>query len=266
MGLSRKISYLTAKYSPIDPIMALNLKPLTPDDPDKSEDDIQIRDFLYAKKEAMELIRAKQRVFGQPGASLTWGIGGSNSAAVTAGGEGEKQVGKILNEYAENNPGVFIFHSTQWPGSKGDTDHILICGKLMLIIDAKRWKGKRKYSVTPKGTILRGTVPFEEGKVKMMPAMAAWRKELEREVKVMGVVCIAQEEVFVPYDKNWHSAPYRLVTAEKLVEYLDQLLSKSKQAKEKPSGKVLLNITEKVIKARDRRSEIIKTHFMNGVT
>lgn len=242
--------------------MALNLKPLTPEDPDKQDGEIQVREYIHSRKEAISLIKSGQRIYGVPGASLTWGIGGSVTNAVTAGGEGEKQVAKLLNAYAEKHPNVYVFHSVQWPGSKGDTDHMLVCGKSMLIIDAKRWKSKRKYSVTPKGTVLRGTVPFPEGKVKMMPAMAAWRKELGKGTKVMGVVCIAQSEVFVPYDKNWHSAPYRLVTAEKLEEYLDRMLAKSKPASMPVEGKVLLNIAEKVIKPRDRRAEIIKTHLM----
>lgn len=243
--------------------MALNIKPLTQIDRDE-ESEIQVREYLYSRADSIKRLKSGERVFGVPGASLTWGIGGSVTNEVTAGGEGEKQVAKILDAYAEKNPGVFVFHSSQWPGSKGDTDHIIVCGKLMIIIDAKRWKGKRKYSVTPKGAVLRGTVPFPEGKVKMMPAMAAWRKELGAGTKVMGVVCIAQEEVFVPYDKNWHSAPYRLVTAERMEEYLDRLLAKSKPAQEKPDAKVLLNITTKVIKPRDRRREIIKVDLMNS--
>ena len=241
--------------------MALNLKPLTTSSK-SDQNDIQVRDYMYTTSEFIECVKKKQRIFGTHGASLTWGISGSNNGAVTAGAEGEKNVGKMLDEYAEKNPRVLVFHSVQWPGSKGDTDNIIICGKMMLIIDAKRWKGKRKYSVTPKGAILRGTVPFPEGKVKMMPAMSAWRKELGNSVKVMGVVCIAQKEVFVPYDKNWHSAPYRLVTVENLFEYLDQIFGKSKLAQEKTPAKSLITIGTKVIKARDFRSEIINLKLM----
>lgn len=243
--------------------MAIVIKPLTPDDPNSAEKVIK-RDLLYTRSQAIDLLRSGTQTFGTHGASLTWGIDGEMSGDITAGQEGEKQVGKLLDAYAEKNPKVRVFHSVEWPGSKGDTDHILVCGKLILIIDAKRWKSKRKYSVTPKGEIIRGTVPFPEGKVKMMPALASWRKELGSGLKVMGVVCIAQEEVFVPYDENWMKAPYRLVTAEKLDEYLNRLLAKSKPAAEKTPPAVLLNIAMKTIKARDRRSEIIKTHLMGG--
>lgn len=265
MGLIQTIYEITAShiaYKSDIPCMPLDIKPLTPDTP-KSDEAIQ-RELLYTRAEAVQLIRSGQQVFGTHGASLTWGIDGEMSDDITAGQEGEKQVGNLLDAYAEKNPRVKVFHSVEWPGSKGDTDHIIICGKLVLIIDAKRWKSKRKYSVTPQGSILRGTVPFPEGKVKMMPALAAWRKELGKGVKVMGVVCIAQTEVFVPYDQNWLKAPYRLVTAEKMEEYLDRLLLASKPAKEPISPEILLQLAQKTIKARNRRAELIKMHLMGS--
>lgn len=243
--------------------MAMNLKPLTPDEP-KNESDVQIREYMYSRKDFIDRVKSGERIFGEHGSSLTWGINGSTGGAVTAGGEGEKEVGKLLDEYAHKHPNVFVFHSIQWPGSNGDTDHMIVCGQLALIIDAKRWKAKRKYSVTPKGAVLRGTVAFPEGKVKMMPAMSAWRKQFGNNIKVSGVVCIAQKEVFVPYDKNWHTAPYRLVTSERLHEYLDTFLGKSPQAKKKLDPQMLITVGTKVIKARDRRAEIINMKLMGS--
>lgn len=262
MGKSLVACENTANISDIG-AMALNIKPLSVVESNEIEAEEEKREFLYTRNEAIQLIKSGNQIFGTHGASLTWGIDGEMGDEVTAGGEGEKQVGKLLDAYVAEHPGMRVFHSVAWPGSVGDTDHMLVVGKLILIIDAKRWKGKRKYSVTPKGAILRGTVPFPEGKVKMMPAMQSWRSELGKDVKIMGVVCIAQQEVFVPYDKNWLSAPYRLVTAEKLHEYLDRLIPQSKPAAMKTSGTTLLTIAEKTIKARDRRREIIKLHLMD---
>lgn len=241
--------------------MALNLPPLTSSA--RGESEIQERDFLYSDTDIKNMLKTGTQIFGVPGASLTWGIEGSGGGQVTAGGEGEKQVAKELELFASKNPGVKIFHSVQWPGSKGDTDHMLVAGNLVFIIDAKRWKSKRKYSVTPKGAILRGTVPFPEGKVKMIPAMSAWRKTLGSGVKVTGVVCIAQTEVFVPYDKNWYSAPYRLVVVESLSEFLEKALAKQKPELVKAKNpQLLIDIARKVIKPRDRRAEIINISAM----
>lgn len=205
-----------------------------------------------------------ETIFGVPGASLTWGIDGAVSADVSAGMEGEKFTAKILKAFAADHPEVRVFHSVRWPGSKGDTDHMLVNGNHVLLIDSKRWMSKRKYSVTAKGAVLRGTVNFPEGKVKMIPAMSAWRQQLPTYARVSGVVCIASEKVFVPYDNNWHKAPFKLVTGEHLIEYLEAFFKKTKPD---TTGFIDLNVVAPIItnliKPRDRRAELINLKAMN---
>lgn len=226
-----------------------------------TEENIPVTEKMYTMDDFKKSY-ATQKVYGTPAASLSWGIEGAAQGQIDSGMEGEKQVAGILDAFVKTVPNAKVFHSVEWPGSKGDTDHMLIIGNLVIIIDAKRWKSKRKYSVTPKGAILRGTVPFPEGKVKMIPAMKAWDQVLPKEAKVVGVVCIAQQEVFVPYDRNWHTAPYRLVTAEKLVEYLEGYIKKQEKHTLKQNPKLLSLVALRVIKARNRRSEIINLSAM----
>lgn len=240
----------------------LNLPPLTSYSGDDTPT-VKVTEKMYTLEDFKKTYTTQQ-VYGTPGASLSWGIEGADSGAVESGAEGEKQVAKILNEFVKTLPKAKVFHSVEWPGSQGDTDHMLVIGNLVIIIDAKRWKAKRKYSVTAKGAILRGTVPFPEGKVKMIPAMKAWNKVLPKEAKVVGVVCVAQQEVFVPYDRNWHTAPYRLVTAEKLTEYLEGFIKKQTKYTAKPNANLLSMIATRVIKARNRRAEIINLSAMGG--
>ena len=210
-----------------------------------------------------QLMSTPKRIYGTPAASLTWGIAGSATGDVTAGSEGEKQTAKILEAFAAKHADVRVFHSVRWPGSKGDTDHMVVIGNHVIIIDSKRWMSSRKYSVTAKGTILRGTVPFPEGKVKMIPSLKAWREKLPTGVKLTGVISISQEKVFVPYDRNWYKAPFKLVTAENLEEYLTKYKEKQKAD---TIGYIDINIIEPIItnliKARDRRSEIINLAAM----
>lgn len=168
----------------------------------------------------------QRRTFGTPGAALTWGIKGAGRGDVAAGIEGEKMVGRTLNTYTAQHDGTYLFHSVAWPGvTEGDTDHIIIRGHQVVIIDSKRWKQKRKYSVTAKGAILRGTVRFPEGKVKIVSALSSWRRITPPATRLTGIVCIAQKDVFVPYDKNWYKAPFRLVTVENLPTLLDRILN-----------------------------------------
>lgn len=239
----------------------MQLPPLMTPKADDGNPKIKETEKLYTLEDFKKTFKTQQ-VYGEPAASLSWGIDGADNGAVESGSEGEKQTAKILNEFVKTIPAAKVFHSIQWPGSQGDTDHMLVIGNLVIIIDSKRWKSKRKYSVTPKGAILRGTVPFPEGRVKMIPAMMAWNKVLPKEAKVVGVVCIAQQEVFVPYDKNWYKAPYRLVTAEKLVEYLEGFVKKQEKYTHKTNPKILALIATRVIKARNRRAEIINVSAM----
>lgn len=205
-----------------------------------------------------ELVKSGRQIFGSPGASLTWGIDGTEDGDVNAGVEGERMTARILAEWITTQPCAMIVHSVRWPGSDADSDHVLVVGDRVIIIDSKRWKSKRKYSVTASGTIKRGTVDFPEGKVKMIPALQAWRQVLPQRAKVSGVVCVAQDEVFVPYDNHWYKAPYRLVTAENLTKHLDEFIAKSpNELVGHVHLGILATVVSRAIKPRDRRAELI---------
>ena len=230
--------------------------------PKDADDDFELDfkpDYLYSSAEEMkQLIRSGQKVFGVPAASLTWGIDGNRmKASLMPGMEGERHTAKILDAFAAKTPGVFVFHSLSWPESNGDTDHILVYKDLIVVIDSKRWKAQRKYSVTDKGAIKRGTVYFPQGRVKIGYALKSWRKKTPKDVKVMGIVCIAQQKVFVARDKNWYKAPYRLVESEKLVEQLEFMIDKHKTSKQGVSGSLLLYFTKLLVKPRDILAEIL---------
>jgi Nuclease-related domain len=216
-------------------------------------------DYLYSSnEEVVEVLKRGDRVLGTPGASLTWGIDGDRmKPQIDSGIEGEKQTAAILAGLAEKIPQMFVFHSLSWPESNGDTDHIVVYGSTVLVIDSKRWKGSRKYTVTPQGTILRGTVAFPQGKVKIGYALSTWRKKLPAGLKVNGVVCIAQEKVFVPQDRNWHKAPFRLVAAENLEEFLMNTFKKNPVSSKTPAS-LLLTLAKLLVKPRDRRAELIR--------
>lgn len=199
-----------------------------------------------------------RQVFGAAGASLTWGIDGSDGGDITAGIEGERMTAKLLLDWLPQYPNAYLAHSIQRPTSVGDTDHMLVMGRYIILIDSKRWKGKRKYSLTEKGTIKRGTVDFTEGNINIMPALQDWRRTLGENKRVSGVVTIAQEEVFVVYDKNWAKAPFKLVANEKLIEFLDRMASNI-PAKDRDFIDVATasKIITRCLQPRDRRKEII---------
>lgn len=215
-------------------------------------------DYQYhAPDQVRKLLQNGAKTLGTPAASLSWGIDGNRMIpALEAGKEGEKMTASILDRLAENNKNLFAFHSLSWPESAGDTDHVLVYGDLIIVIDSKRWKASRKYSVKPNGQIIRGTVPFESGKVRIGSAVQVWKKKFPN-MKVTGVVNIAQEKVFVVKDKNWYKAPFRLVTNDTLEEFLEEVFAKN-PPKKAVSGKTLVDLGMLLVKAKDKREGLIR--------
>lgn len=215
-------------------------------------------DYLYTNpNDIKNLLISGTKVFGTPAASLTWGIDGNRMIpALEAGKEGEKQTSVVLDKLAGEYKPLYVYHSLSWPESAGDTDHVLLYGKNLIIIDSKRWKASRKYSVTSSGQILRGTVPFPSGKVRIGSALQVWKRKFPG-YKVSGIVTIAQEKVYVSRDKNWYKAPFRLVENEKLEDFLRELFTKN-PVTEKTDGKTLIELGKLLVKARDKREGLIR--------
>jgi hypothetical protein len=232
--------------------MSLNLPPLP-----KRDKEIIKPTSLYSKESFAEEFKKGRIVYGVPGASLTWGIDGVKGMSGEIGKDGEESTAKVLDEYAKNHKGVYVFHSIMLPESTGDTDHILVYKDKIIIIDSKRWKSVRKYAVSASGHVLRGTVAFPEGKVKTLFAIQKWKKVLTKS-SVTGIVCIAQEKVFVVRDRNWYRAPFRLVEIEKLVEQLDYTLQYDSNSQQQDNYAILSFLACLTVKPRNLRSELIR--------
>lgn len=231
--------------------MSLNLPPVP-----KKDKSLTKPKPLYTKETFQQDFNKGNKVFGIAGASLTWGINGVKGASSMIGINGENETAELLKQLTEEINGIYIFNSIMWPNSKGDTDHVLVYKNRVIIIDSKRWKSVRKYAISASGFVLRGTVPFPEGKVKMLHALNKWRAALPN-FKISGIVCIAQEKVFVTRDRNWYRAPYRLVEKEKLKEFILSELNPEKHSQEPDNYALLAYLASLVVKPRNLRSEII---------
>ena len=236
--------------------MSLNLPPLG-----KPKQENVKPTSLFNKDKFAEAFKKGQKVFGHPGASLTWGINGIKGMSSVIGINGEEQTAKVLDEYANTHEGVYVFHSLMWPQSNGDTDHVLVYKNNVIIIDSKRWKSVRKYSISASGFVMRGTVPFPEGKVKTLYAVNRWKEALPN-FKISAIVCIAQEKIFVQRDRNWYRAPFRLTEIDKLVDQLDYELKNV--SSDIPDNYGLLQYLARLtVKPRNLRSEFIREDGIN---
>ena len=214
-----------------------------------------------------------RRYFGSSGASLTHQVynppeGTSiNQKAAKIGLDGERDATKFLRAWCADKPTVVLVDSVsiQTPSSGPDprldvmspedikaedaaattpneedgvidgkdTDHILIIGDAVLLVDTKNWR-KGMYTVSPGGEVMRNRKPtsFPGGKVRMRGAIELWRKYLgySRESglwgKLTGVVFINNDDknMLVVRNRNWYRCGmWRLVERNRMLEYLDNV-------------------------------------------
>lgn len=209
--------------------------------------------YLYQDENIFKLVNSGKRIFGTPGAALTWGIGGHQNMATMVGETGEKDTAKTINSWVEKN-NAFCFHSVKPHITQGDVDHIIIKGNTLLILDSKKWKSARKYSISDKGNIIRGKTAFPEGYVKIGDT----RKKLQQQLpsmKVLASIILAQTKVFVVRDRNWYKAPYRLVELEKLDLFLTETFN---NVQTETNLETVKHFAQLCVKERRGRDEIIR--------
>jgi hypothetical protein len=180
------------------------------------------------------------RYFGSPGASLTHHANNPDydsafkHKVVRIGLEGERSTSSLLQQWIQDKPNAVLIDSVHIRGmgkeeidpesgmiEGGDTDHVLIIGNHVFLIDTKRWKERRKYSINDKGQILRSDRIFPGGRVRAAQARALWKKYLHPSATVSSIICINADKTFVKMDSNWKKQSYRLYTVDKLPDYLN---------------------------------------------
>ena len=189
-----------------------------------------------------EMLARGRRYFGSSGASLTYqafdpkakrnGLIKPESAKI--GLEGERSTTKALKEWIQDKPNAVLVDSVHIRGwgkedideetgvvDNGDTDHVIIIGDDVILVDTKRWKSKKNYAVADDGSVLRYGKPFPGGKVHMSRAIHLWLDYLVEEARVTGFVCINAEDAKVFRNRNWYTHEYRLVEITRLHELLD---------------------------------------------
>ena len=208
--------------------------------------------YFYTIEDINQMLNEGKTIFGHPGAALTWGIGNTPNISTLIGESGEKETGEILNHWAKQN-NAYVFHSVKQHITQGDIDHLIIKNNQIIIVDTKKWKSARKYSVSEKGNIIRGRTAFPEGYVKI----GATRQELKNQIpsmRVSAMIVVAQAKVFVVRDKNWYKAPYRLVELDKLEEFLGEINFKEPTP---PNIAVIKHFASMCIKPKNMLEDII---------
>lgn len=191
-----------------------------------------------------KMLQNGRRYFGSSGASLTHQISnpiyedkGIDAGLAKAGLDGEHKTSRLLLNWMEDKANVILVDSVHLKNygeetfneetgtiEGGDTDHVLIIGNFVIIIDSKNWKGRKRYAINADGEVIRSNNTFPGGKINTLKASKLWAEALKPHgATISSIVNISSDKVSVTRDRNWWKQPYRLVTLETLEEFLNDV-------------------------------------------
>lgn len=190
-----------------------------------------------------KILQGGRRYFGSSGSWMTWMAHDPeytdreeiNSTTAKEMLDGERDTTSFLKKWMKDKPNVVLIDSVRVPDWEDastpnsetgliegvDTDHILLIGAEVLLIDTMRWKKKKTYSVSDEGHALMSNKEFPGGKLAIVDSINLWLEYLDEDAYITGFVCINQEETSVIRNKNWYTQNYRLVELDRFEEILN---------------------------------------------
>lgn len=161
------------------------------------------------------------------------------SKLIEAGISGEKKTSLLLREWIADKKDCVLIDSISLPlndmepeedGEEGqldlgDTDHLLIIGNNIIVIDSKNWKSKTTYQFNEHGDILRGKKPFPGNRPRIKQCKYLWNtfyNDVDIE-DVKAYVCISSPDPFIVRDRNWWRFGFKLVNQETLIYFLNKM-------------------------------------------
>ena len=200
-----------------------------------------------------------KRHFGVAGASLTWMNSPQMKGKIPEGWKpevldeaaaAEAHTTEMLMDWMKDKPAAVLIDSMHIPGvgeesvideetglvEGGDTDHILIIGSHVYVIDTKNWKKKAKYTVGDDGSVLRNGKSFPGGRVHSDAATKMWYDYLDSDdAEVVGAICIDNGDEPDPKTGEWATSVFRnaywwkhywfLIEPSRWVQWLDEKYS-----------------------------------------
>lgn len=190
-----------------------------------------------------EMLKKDRRYFGSSGAAMShqasnpdFAEKGVKSTQALDYLEAEREITKLLKDWIKDKPGAVLIDSVSVPDwdeeskvdeetgiiDDGNTDHVVIIGSEVLLIDTRRWKKKKNYGVGDDGQALMTNKSFAGGEVTMKKSILNWLDYLDEDAYVTGIVCVNNEEVTVLRNRNWYTMNYRLVELNRFKELLNE--------------------------------------------
>lgn len=249
-----------------------------------SVDVLPFEESSYVKtvvgKKIEEALRSGRRYFGSSGASLTHqafnpkykNMDSIDSSSAKIGLEGERSTTQILKKWLEDKPNAVLIDSVHIRGwgkeevdpetgmiDGGDTDHIVVIGNEVLLIDTKKWKTKTSYSISDEGVILRSNKTFPGGRVQANASLHLWMKFLQHipNTQYTPIVMINADDITVFRTKSWYQQKYRLLEKSRFEEFLDIKWDKiSDNDKSIINSTLVAHIAVGCVKPYDQRTNV----------
>lgn len=255
---------------------------------------------IHVAEKVAAMLRAGRRYFGSSGASLThqadnpeWASKGITPALARVGLEGERDTTRMLKAWMADKPNAVLVDSVHIRGwgkeevldeetgiiDGGDTDHLLIIGREVIIIDTKRWKSKRTYTVNEKGMALRTNKIFPGSELKIVRASHMWlkylwcrpappgtsRKDNPYATLATPIVHINTDEIRVIRDGNWYKNAFRLVEKDRFIDFLDRKYDTIDARDKKVIESTLVaQVVLCCVKPYDARKAVIDSRHLNA--
>lgn len=179
-----------------------------------------------------DIIKKGKRHFGSAAASLTHLQDPDRKGELPEGWKpevldvaikGEKSTSEFIEKWMADKPAAVLVDSLHIPGAGreevnedtgllegGDTDHILIIGDYLIVIDSKAWKKKSRYTVQDSHTVLRNGKEFPGGNVKIDDALHMWFDYIDDDdLEIFGAIFIDNDDEQDPKTKEWSTSVFR---------------------------------------------------------
>lgn len=228
-------------------------------------------------KKIEEMLKSGRRYFGSSGASMTHQAFDSENSGHQIKKDvaeeylkAEREITEFLKDWTKDKPNAVLIDSVRVPDGVetfdtewglldgGDTDHVLIIGSEVILIDTKSWRKKSNYTLSDDGDALRTNKFFTGGSIKLKETIHEWLNYLDDEASLTGIVCITGgEDIVVFRNRNWFTQIYRLVEKDRFKELLDEKWEGIEDYdKEKISTTLISQFVVNCIKPFDQYSKV----------
>lgn len=227
-----------------------------------------------------------KRHFGVAGASLTWMNSpklkdklpeGWKAEVLEEATKAEQSTSQILRDWIKDKPNAVLIDSVHIAGvgkekideetglvDGGDTDHVLIIGDNVYIIDTKNWRKKATYTVGDNGQVMRNNNTFPGGKVHIDNALHMWLNYIESEdCELSGMIFINnddEETTRVYRDKNWWKHYWFLLEKSRFLDWMNKKYEElDEDQKDFIDATTVSQIAACCVKPYNRRDGLINT-------